>query len=128
MTRTSRAALAAIALAVLAATPAHEAIAKPSEMREANAKQKRPNVVVVMTDDQNDSLLGMTNVINRLSGAGTTFRKLPDADKEGLTERKAVAFMLAQPAMIKRPVLEIGKRYVVGFKPEIYRKEVLPGS
>jgi arsenate reductase-like glutaredoxin family protein len=49
---------------------------------------------------------------------------LPDADKEGLNERKALALMLAQPSMIKRPVLEAGSKLLVGFKPEIYAKEV----
>ncbi len=61
--------------------------------------------------------LGWEVLLNR---AGTTFRKLPDADKAGLTEKKAVALMLAQPAMIKRPVLEAGGEILVGFKPEIY--------
>jgi arsenate reductase len=55
-----------------------------------------------------------------LNRAGTTFRKLPDKDKEGLAEKKALALMLAQPAMIKRPVLEDGKTLLVGFKPEQY--------
>jgi arsenate reductase len=55
-----------------------------------------------------------------LNRAGTTFRKLPDSDKEGLTERKAIALMLAQPSMIKRPVLEAGAKLLVGFKPEQY--------
>ena len=55
-----------------------------------------------------------------LNRAGTTFRKLPDADKEGLTEKKAIALMLAQPSMIKRPVLESGGKLLVGFKPERY--------
>lgn len=55
-----------------------------------------------------------------LNRAGTTFRKLPDADKEGITEKKALALMLAQPSMIKRPVLEVGGKILVGFKPEIY--------
>jgi arsenate reductase-like glutaredoxin family protein len=59
-----------------------------------------------------------------LNRAGTTFKKLPDADKEGLTEKKALALMLAQPSMIKRPVLEAGGKLVVGFKPEIYENEV----
>ena len=59
-----------------------------------------------------------------LNRAGTTFKKLPDADKEGLTEKKALALMLAQPSMIKRPVLEIGGKLLVGFKPDIYDKEV----
>lgn len=60
---------------------------------------------------------GWEVVLNR---AGTTFRKLPDADKANLTAKKAVALMQGQPSMIKRPVLEYGKRLIVGFKPEIY--------
>ena len=55
-----------------------------------------------------------------LNKAGTTFRKLPDADKEGLDARKAIALMLAQPSMIKRPVLDIGGKLLVGFKPDAY--------
>jgi arsenate reductase len=55
-----------------------------------------------------------------LNRAGTTFRKLPDADKAGLTEKKAIALMIAQPSMIKRPVLKIGGKLLVGFKPEEY--------
>lgn len=60
---------------------------------------------------------GWETVLNR---AGTTFKKLPDADKEGLTEKKAIALMAAQPSMIKRPVLERGRLLLVGFKPESY--------
>lgn len=56
--------------------------------------------------------LGWERLLNR---AGTTFRKLPDADKEGLDAAKAVALMLAQPSMIKRPVLDLGDRRLVGF-------------
>ena len=55
-----------------------------------------------------------------LNRAGTTFRKLPDADKTGLSEAKAIALMLAQPSMIKRPVLDVKGRLIVGFKPETY--------
>ena len=55
-----------------------------------------------------------------LNKAGTTFRVLPDADKQGLDAEKAVALMLANPSMIKRPVLDLGDRRVVGFKPEVY--------
>lgn len=56
-----------------------------------------------------------------LNKAGTTFKKLPDKDKEGLTEAKAIKLMLAQPSMIKRPVLEIGGgKILVGFKPDAY--------
>jgi arsenate reductase len=63
---------------------------------------------------------GWETLLNR---AGTTFRKLPDKDKAGITEKKAIALMLAQPSMIKRPVLELGGgKIVVGFRPEDYAK------
>ena len=65
--------------------------------------------------------LGWETLLNR---AGTTFRKLSDSDKEGLNERKALALMLAQPSIIKRPVLEAGDKLLVGFKPETYAKEM----
>jgi arsenate reductase (glutaredoxin) len=65
--------------------------------------------------------LGWETLLNR---AGTTFRKLPEADREGLTEKKALALMLAQPSMIKRPVLDLDGKLLVGFKPEVYAKEV----
>lgn len=55
-----------------------------------------------------------------LNRAGTTFRKLPDADRQGLDEARAIELMLAQPSMIKRPVLAIGDRLLVGFKPDVY--------
>ena len=57
-----------------------------------------------------------------LNRAGTTFKKLPEADKQGLSEKKAIALMLAQPSMIKRPVLEAKSKLTVGFKPEEYQK------
>jgi Spx/MgsR family transcriptional regulator len=62
-------------------------------------------------------VVGWETLLNR---AGTTFRKLPEDDRERLTEKKAIALMLAQPSMIKRPVLHTGKTLLVGFKPEIY--------
>lgn len=55
-----------------------------------------------------------------LNRAGTTFRALPEADKQNLTEAKAIQLMAAQPSMIKRPVLDLGGRLLVGFKPEQY--------
>lgn len=61
--------------------------------------------------------VGWESLLNR---AGTTFRKLPEAEKADLTEKRAIALMLAQPSMIKRPVLEAGKELLVGFKPEAY--------
>jgi len=57
-----------------------------------------------------------------LNKAGTTFKKLPDKDREGVTEKKAIALMLAQPSMIKRPVLDVGGKLAVGFEPDIYEK------
>ena len=61
--------------------------------------------------------LGWEVVLNR---AGTTFRKLPEADRQGLDERRALALMLAQPSMIKRPVLDVDGKLVVGFQPATY--------
>ncbi|MCV0349001.1 MAG: ArsC family reductase [Nitratireductor sp.] len=61
--------------------------------------------------------LGWEKVLNR---AGTTFRKLSDADKADLDADKAVKLMLEQPSMIKRPVLDLGDQRILGFKPEIY--------
>jgi arsenate reductase len=61
--------------------------------------------------------VGWETLLNR---SGTTFRKLPDAARDQLTEAKAVALMLDQPSMIKRPVLDVGGKLLVGFKPEIY--------
>jgi arsenate reductase (glutaredoxin) len=62
---------------------------------------------------------GWQTILNR---AGTTFRKLDEADKQDLNAEKAVALMLAQPSMIKRPVLDVGDRRLVGFKPDLYEK------
>ena len=54
-----------------------------------------------------------------------TFRKLPDKDKAKIDENKAIALMLKQPSMIKRPVLDLGGgKLVVGFKPEVYDEAV----
>jgi arsenate reductase len=61
--------------------------------------------------------VGWETLLNR---AGTTFRGLPDKDKQGLDEKKAMALMLAQPSMIKRPVLVQGGEIAVGFKPDAY--------
>jgi Spx/MgsR family transcriptional regulator len=56
---------------------------------------------------------GLDKVLNR---AGTTFRKLPDADKADLDTAKAVALMVANPSTIKRPVVEHPGGVLVGFK------------
>src|ERR1700720_1897372 len=69
--------------------------------------------------------VGWETLLNR---AGTTFRKLPDGDKEGLNERKALALMLAQPSMIKRPVLDVGGKLLGGFMPGVCEAEVAPAG
>jgi arsenate reductase len=61
--------------------------------------------------------LGWEALLNR---SGTTFRKLPEAERVGLTEARAIGIMLAQPSSIRRPVLEVGGRPLVGFSPETY--------
>jgi arsenate reductase (glutaredoxin) len=63
--------------------------------------------------------LGHETVLNR---AGTTFKKLADAEKENLDQAKAIRLMLAQPSMIKRPLLEGDGKLLIGFKPENYEK------
>jgi arsenate reductase len=68
-------------------------------------------------------VVGWDTLLNK---AGTTFRKLDEADRSGLNETKALTLMLHQPSMIRRPVLELdGGTVLVGFKPEIYAK-ILP--
>lgn len=65
---------------------------------------------------------GWETILNR---AGTTFRKLDEAQKSDLNQSKAIALMLAQPSMIKRPVLDLGNKTLVGFKPDRYASELL---
>lgn len=60
---------------------------------------------------------GWETLLNR---AGTTFKKLPEAKKQGLDAEKAIALMIAQPSMIKRPVVEGAGKLLVGFKPDVY--------
>jgi arsenate reductase (glutaredoxin) len=59
--------------------------------------------------------LGWEPLLNR---AGTTFRKLSDADKEDIDRTKAIALMIAQPSLIRRPMVEGDGVLLVGFKPE----------
>lgn len=68
---------------------------------------------------------GWERLLNR---SGTTFRKLPDADKVDLDEDKAIALMLAQPSMIRRPVLDTGARRLVGFDPGRYSEALADGD
>jgi len=66
--------------------------------------------------------VGWEPLLNR---AGTTFRKLPDAEKQAIDEAKATALMLAQPSMIKRPVVEYPGGVLVGFAPERFARALL---
>src|SRR4051812_16673145 len=99
-------------------------------MKKARAWLDAEHVTYVFHDYKKDGIerarlegwaekAGWETLLNR---AGTTFRALPQADKEGLTHKKAVALMAAQPSMIKRPVLDIGGKLLVGFKPDVYEK------
>jgi arsenate reductase len=63
--------------------------------------------------------LGWEVLLNR---SGTTFRKLPDADRTGIDAAKAIELMLAQPSMIKRPVLDVDGDLLVAFKPADYER------
>jgi arsenate reductase len=62
--------------------------------------------------------LGWEALLNR---AGTTFRKLTESQKAASSSAEAIALMRAHPSVIKRPVLELGEKIVVGFKPELYQ-------
>lgn len=62
--------------------------------------------------------VGWAALLNR---AGITFRKLPPAEKDSIDEKRAVALMRAQPSVIKRPVVELKGKLIVGFKPELYQ-------
>ncbi|WP_159713151.1 ArsC family reductase [Geminicoccus flavidas] len=61
--------------------------------------------------------LGWEALLNR---AGTTFRRLPEAERAELDRERATALMLAHPSAIRRPVLDLGERRLVGFRPELY--------
>ncbi|MBZ9668152.1 ArsC family reductase [Mesorhizobium sp. ESP7-2] len=71
-----------------------------------------------------DGWVGKVGWEKLLNKGSTTFRELPETDRQGLDEKKAKALMLAKPTMIKRPVLEIGDSILVGFKPDVYEGAV----
>lgn len=63
--------------------------------------------------------VGWEALLNR---AGTTYRKLPDSEKQRLDAERALDLMVAQPSIIKRPVLEADGAVLVGFRPEAYAR------
>ena len=46
---------------------------------------------------------------------GPTWRKIPDAQKVGLSEDRVVGLLEKNPSAIKRPVVEVGGKLLVGF-------------
>jgi arsenate reductase len=63
--------------------------------------------------------LGWEKVLNK---ASTTWRELPEKEKASIDEKKAIALLLAHPALVKRPVLDRGGELMLGFKPDVYAK------
>jgi arsenate reductase len=57
-----------------------------------------------------------------LNTRGMMWRKVPQAVKDGIDEASAIALMLETPGIIKRPVLDLGTRRHVGFKPDDYAR------
>ncbi len=109
----------------MATTPALYGIKNCDTMKKARAWLDAHGIAVLFHDYKAQGIdrarleawskeLGWEVLLNR---AGTTFRKLPDAEKENITERRAIALMLAQPSLIKRPVLDLGARRVVASSP-----------
>lgn len=67
-------------------------------------------------------MVGWEKLLNR---AGTTFRKLDEADKAGIDEAKALRLMAANPSLIKRPVVEMPGGILVGFKADEWAEKLL---
>ncbi len=61
--------------------------------------------------------LGWETLLNK---RGTTWRKLPDADKEGLTQARAIQLMLDNTSLIKRPVIDTGTQLLAGYDEAQY--------
>ena len=66
--------------------------------------------------------LGWEHLLNR---AGTTFRRLSEHEKKEISCDKAIGLMIANPSVIKRPLLDTGNGLMVGFKPELYERALL---
>ncbi|MCK6265444.1 ArsC family reductase [Vibrio sp. ZSDE26] len=62
--------------------------------------------------------LDWTQVVNK---RGTTYRQLTQEQKDSLNEESAIALLLENPAMIKRPILSVNKELYLGFKAEQYQ-------
>lgn len=65
--------------------------------------------------------LGWETLLNR---RGTTWRKLPEAEKDNINRERALALLLEHPAMIKRPILELGNQFHAGFSESQYQQSI----
>ncbi len=63
----------------------------------------------------------LDTVINK---RGTTWRKLPEQEKNALTPESAVALMASQPSIIKRPIVKAGKLWLIGFNEQSWQSKL----
>ena len=63
--------------------------------------------------------LGMDALVNRRS---TTWRQLSPMVRKQLTPSSATELLLAQPTLLKRPVLETDDTLVIGFDEAMYSR------
>lgn len=66
--------------------------------------------------------VGWEALVNR---RGTTWRKLPEADRETINEASAISLMQANPSIIKRPVLATGSQLLVGFNIAEWQQQLM---
>jgi arsenate reductase (glutaredoxin) len=57
-----------------------------------------------------------------LNKRSTTWRQLPDDDKNTINEINAIKQMLINPTLIKRPVLSFNKQIIIGFNASNYQE------
>lgn len=68
-----------------------------------------------------ETALGWETLLNRRS---TSWRQLASEEQIGLTRDKALHLMQVNPALIKRPILQYGEKFIIGFNPDVYRTEL----
>ena len=68
-----------------------------------------------------EAILGWEALLNK---RGTSWRKLDESQREGVDRAKAMALMLEQPSLVKRPVLETGTKTLIGFTADYYANEL----
>ncbi|KGQ69857.1 arsenate reductase [Chelonobacter oris] len=64
-----------------------------------------------------EQLFGWQELVNKRS---TTWRNLDDAIKQNLDQQTALEVLLAQPTLIKRPIVLGGSKPLIGFNAKIY--------